>query len=253
VLNVASSGITFLLLPGGRTAHSQFAIPLVLVEESCCRIDRESKKVELLAMTSLIIWDEAMMINRMAFEAFDKTMRDIMNTFDKGSFNLPFGGKTTVFRGDFRQILPVVPKGGHADIVHAVINSSLLWRGCKVLKLRKNMQLQNSSNDNDDCSLREFSKWILDTGDGKLGKVRDGEALIQIPDDFCVRSSGNHLVNIVGSTYPNLLESMQDPMFFQDRAILAPSLEIVEKVNDFVIDLMPAEEREYLSYDIVCK
>jgi hypothetical protein len=253
VLNVASSGIASLLLPGGRTAHSQFAIPLVLVEESCCKIDKESKKAELLAVTSLIIWDEAPMINRMAFEAFDRTMRDIMNKFDDGSFDLPFGGKTIVFGGDFRQILPVVPKGGRADIVHAAINSSLLWQGCKVLKLRKNMRLQNSSNDNEDCSLREFSKWILDIGDGKLGEVKDGEALIEIPEDLVVRSSGNHLADIVGVTYPNLIESMQDPMFFQDRAILAPTLEIVEKVNDYVIDLMPAEEREYLSCDTVCK
>ena len=79
VLNVASSGIASLLLPGGRTAHSQFMIPLVLVEETSCKIDKDSKKAELLQMASLIIWDEALMINRLAFEAFDRTLRDIMN------------------------------------------------------------------------------------------------------------------------------------------------------------------------------
>jgi ATP-dependent DNA helicase PIF1 len=30
-----------------------------------------------------------------------------------------FGGKTVVLGGDFRQILPVVPKGGREDIVSA--------------------------------------------------------------------------------------------------------------------------------------
>jgi ATP-dependent DNA helicase PIF1 len=39
----------------------------------------------------------------------------------------------------------------------------------------------------------------------------------------------------------------------QDRAILAPTLELVEKVNDFVIDLMPGEYKEYLSCDTICK
>lgn len=78
-------------------------------------------------MKSLIIWDEAPMINRLAFEAFDRTMCDIMNKFNKGGVALPFGGKIIVFGGDFRQILHVVPKGGRADIVHATINSSLLW------------------------------------------------------------------------------------------------------------------------------
>jgi ATP-dependent DNA helicase PIF1 len=72
VLNVSSSGIASLLLPGGRTAHSQFAIPLILTEESCCNIDKESKKAELLTMASLIIWDEAPMINRLGFKAFDR-------------------------------------------------------------------------------------------------------------------------------------------------------------------------------------
>ncbi|KAL1367836.1 hypothetical protein AAHE18_02G078300 [Arachis hypogaea] len=38
VLIVASSGIASLLLPGGRTAHSRFAIPLNLDEFSTCNI-----------------------------------------------------------------------------------------------------------------------------------------------------------------------------------------------------------------------
>jgi len=81
---VASSGIASLLLPGGRTAHSQFAIPLVLVEDSCCLIEKDGNKAQLLTMASLIIWDEAPMINRLAFEAFDRTLRDIMNNVIEG-------------------------------------------------------------------------------------------------------------------------------------------------------------------------
>ncbi|KAL6581830.1 hypothetical protein OROMI_005844 [Orobanche minor] len=38
VLNVASSGIAALLLPGGRTAHSRFGIPFVVYENSDCSI-----------------------------------------------------------------------------------------------------------------------------------------------------------------------------------------------------------------------
>ncbi|MCH79877.1 helicase-like protein, partial [Trifolium medium] len=145
VLNVASSGIASLLLPGGRTAHSQFGIPLVLTEESCCRLDKYGKKAQLLGMASLIIWDEAPMMNRLAFESFERLMRDVMNKVVVGSSRLQFGGKTVVLGGDFRQILPVIPKGGRADIVHAVINSSLLWHRCTVLKLSQNMRLQFSN------------------------------------------------------------------------------------------------------------
>ena len=38
VLTVASSSITSLLLTGGRIAHSQFAIPLIINENSTCNI-----------------------------------------------------------------------------------------------------------------------------------------------------------------------------------------------------------------------
>lgn len=44
VLNVASSGIAALLLPGGRTAHSRFSIPLVLTKCSTCAIKKRSPK-----------------------------------------------------------------------------------------------------------------------------------------------------------------------------------------------------------------
>lgn len=47
-----------------------------------------------------------------------------------------------VFGGDFRQILPVVPKGSRQDIVHVTICSSELWNHCEVLKLARNMRLQ---------------------------------------------------------------------------------------------------------------
>lgn len=96
----------------GRTAHSQFTIPLDISEESCCRIEKGDKKAVLLIMTSLIIWDKAPMVNRWAFEAFEKTLRDVMSSVIDGSKDSPFGGKTIVFGGDFRNFLHVVSRGG---------------------------------------------------------------------------------------------------------------------------------------------
>ena len=43
VLCVASSGIASLLLPGGRTSHSRFHIPLLLDQDSKCAIKKEHK------------------------------------------------------------------------------------------------------------------------------------------------------------------------------------------------------------------
>ena len=61
VLYVASSGIAVLLLPGGRTAHSRFAIPIDINEVSTCNIGKNTQLADLIRQTSLIIWDEVPM------------------------------------------------------------------------------------------------------------------------------------------------------------------------------------------------
>ncbi|KAL5130781.1 hypothetical protein HKD37_12G033780 [Glycine soja] len=63
VCTVASSGIASLLLPGGQTAHSKFAIPVPATENSTCNIHQGSELAELLKVTKLIVWDEAPIIN----------------------------------------------------------------------------------------------------------------------------------------------------------------------------------------------
>ncbi len=70
------------------------------------------KVAELVRKTDLIIWDEAPMMHRRAFEAVDRTLRDLMQLDDTQATEKIFGGKTVVLGGDFRQILLVVPKGG---------------------------------------------------------------------------------------------------------------------------------------------
>ncbi|XP_020987992.1 uncharacterized protein LOC107493251 [Arachis duranensis] len=133
VINVASSGIASLLLPGGKTAHSMFNIPVELTEDTVCRIKKDSPKVEVVWLADLIILDEALMTNKLAFEALDRTLRDIMVSVSDRNKDLPFGGKVVVLGGDFRQVLLVIPKGSRAEIVMASINSSVLWKYCRVL------------------------------------------------------------------------------------------------------------------------
>jgi hypothetical protein len=66
----------------------------------------------------LILWDEAPMTNKLAFEAMDRTMRELTDR------NEPFGGIVFIMLGDFRQVLPVIPWGSHVDIVSASIKNS---------------------------------------------------------------------------------------------------------------------------------
>ncbi|XP_050207483.1 uncharacterized protein LOC126656902 [Mercurialis annua] len=116
VLVVASSGIASLLLPGGRTAHSRFKIPINLDDYSSCEIKRGTQLSELIKQSALVIWDKAPMNRCHCFEAIDRCFRDILSTSCENFKNLPFGGKTFVLGGDFRQILPIVPQGTKEDI-----------------------------------------------------------------------------------------------------------------------------------------
>ncbi|XP_022899120.1 uncharacterized protein LOC111412425 isoform X2 [Olea europaea var. sylvestris] len=76
-LATASSGVAASLLPGGRTAHSRFKIPLETIDEVNCSVSKQSALGMLLKMFRLIIWDEAPMVNRCAIEAIDRMLKDI--------------------------------------------------------------------------------------------------------------------------------------------------------------------------------
>ncbi|PNX61002.1 ATP-dependent DNA helicase PIF1, partial [Trifolium pratense] len=104
VLATASSGIAATLLPGGRTAHSRFKLPFEATPGSYCDIRKQTHLANLLRVAAAIIWDEAPMTNRYCLEALDKSLKDVLNS------NAPFGGKVMIMGGDFRQVLPVIPK-----------------------------------------------------------------------------------------------------------------------------------------------
>lgn len=154
--------------------------------------------------------------------------------------------------GDFRHILPVIPKGNRQDIVHAAINSSYLWDFCEVLTLTTNLRLISAGSDVDVSERISFAEWILAIGDGTIGDSSDVDIAITVPDDLLIPSHGDPLAAIVYSTGPNLFNNIHDPSFFTNRAILAPTNPIVDVINQYVLDLMPGEDRTYLSCDSPC-
>ena len=123
VLIVASSEIVALLIPGERTAHSRFGIPITIDEASTCGIDHDTPLALLVIKAKLIIWEEAPMMHIHCFKALDRTFRDVMKEVDKKNNYISFGSKVVVFDGDFRKILPVIAKGTRPEIVNATINS----------------------------------------------------------------------------------------------------------------------------------
>nr|KAJ0217457.1 hypothetical protein LSAT_V11C300151780 [Lactuca sativa] len=240
VLNVASSGIASLLLPGGRTAHSRFIIPLNLTEYSVCKIPPDSELDRLVRKSSLIIWDEAPMVHKHAFEALDRALRDVCKESD-------------CFGGDFKQILPVVQGGSRQNIVNASLSSSYIWQQCKVHRLTKNMRLTVGKDPSDIRKIQNFANWLLDIGEGKVGGLNDGEMIIDVPDDILISDPHDPIGSLIEFVYPSILENFNDTSYFQERAILAPKNEVVQQINDRLLALFPGEEVEYLSSDTLCQ
>ncbi|KAK1416261.1 hypothetical protein QVD17_32050 [Tagetes erecta] len=253
VLNVASSGIASLLLTGGRTSHSRFVIPINLNEDSLCYIKPGSDVASLIIKAKLIIWDEAPMMHKHAFEALNRSMNDILKFNTDNNNERVFGGKVVVFGGDFRQILPVIPNGSRQDIVNASLSYSKIWPKCKVLSLTQNMRLSINSDASNIEETKKFSKWLLDLGEGKVGDPNDGETIIDIPEDLLITDRTDPISSLINFVYPSILENFTQRNFFQERAILAPTNEVVQEINDHLLGLFPGEEKEYLSSDSVCQ
>ncbi|KAI5397540.1 hypothetical protein KIW84_063382 [Lathyrus oleraceus] len=93
VLATASSGIAATLLPGGRTAHSRFKIPIDIQPSSICGIEKQKDLENLIRVAAAIIWDEAPMTNKNCLEALDRSLQDICSN------NAPFDGKVLIMGG----------------------------------------------------------------------------------------------------------------------------------------------------------
>lgn len=191
-------------------------------------------------------------MHKYCFEALDRSMRDKMKVLNPSRANILFGGKTIVFGGDFRQILPVIPKESRQDIVHATINSLYLWKDCTILRLTKNMRLQNIGT-NESCEeLKLFADWIAKIGDGKIAEPNDGCAKIDIPDDFLVKEFNDPIATIVQSTSPTFGSNNDDSSYFEERAVLASTLDVVHSINDYMVSKNNSVGRTYLSSDSPC-
>jgi hypothetical protein len=233
----ATSGVAASIMPGGRTAHSRFKIPLNIdAEGSSCNFTKQCGTAKLLRMASLILWDEATMTKRQAVEALDKCMRDIMGRRDR-----PFGGKTVVFGGDFRQVLLVVRKGSRGQIVEVTLRSSYLWKEMRPLRLVTNMRAHND---------QWFADYLLRVGNGT--EETDEEGNIRLAEDICVPSTDNEvddLEKLINHVFPALNHNMTDPGYMTSRAILSTKNDNVDIINRRMIDRFQGEEKIYHSFD----
>ncbi|XP_060194098.1 uncharacterized protein LOC132623363 [Lycium barbarum] len=218
-------------LPGGRTAHSRFEIPLQTNESSMTNMSKQSGAAKLIRKAKLLIWDEVPMAKRQTIETVDRSFRDIMD-IDK-----PFAGKVMVFGGDFRQVLPVVPKSTRAETVNASLVNSYLWPLMGKIQFTRNMRARTDPT---------FSDFLLRVGNGEQPTIRDN--LIRLPEQLTVKygSDGNAEQSLIIKISPSLQENASAAKYVTERGILASRNEHVDKLNENLITMLPGESKTSL-------
>ncbi|XP_060873898.1 ATP-dependent DNA helicase pif1-like [Metopolophium dirhodum] len=231
-LAVASSGIAATLLQNGKTAHSAFKLPLDLQtnERPVCSVKKQSSLGKLLRETRFIVWDESTMANKGGPEALDRTLRDFKNN------DRPMGGVVILFAGDFRQILPVVPKGTKSDEINACLKSSYLWSYITSLRLTTNMRVHLGGDNNAEL----FSQHLLKISNGTF--QNDKDSIIQINSTFAISVLDQN--NLINKVYPEISHlSNKSNEWLRERAILAPKNDIVNIINEKVLSMFEADKK----------
>ena len=169
------------------------------------------------------------MTRRQAVETLDRSLQDIIEC------DLPFGGKVIVFGGDFRQVLPVVPRGTRAQICDATLLRSYIWDDIKIIQLKQNMRAQNDV---------WFSEFLLRIGEGTEKTFQND--YVQLPDDIMLEYTDEQSINtLIDHVFPDLAANSISVSYMRERAILSTRNEHVDNLNARMIGKFPGNEKIY--------
>ena len=200
VMCVAASALAAMLLTGGSTAHSALHIPIPAHETTMCNLSRADRVA--LKRADLIIWDECSMVHAHIADTVERSLRDVMQDAR------PFGGKTIVFMGDFKQLLPVVRFGkGH----NHTIQTCSWWRQVHMHTFTKNWRAALNPT---------YTAFLEDVGNGRIDHVT-------VPAACKV------------DTYEELIEEVYGAEFDSSHQILALTLETCAEINSMCFAKLP--------------
>ena len=211
-----------------------------LTSSCVCNISAQTQRAELIRQSNLIIWDELPMTHRYCVEALDRTLRDLTK------HNQPFGGKTILFSGDWRQTGPIVKNGSPTDTVDAAFISSQLWNN--VIRFKLTM----SQRDKEDP---QYASFVRSVGEGT-------HPTTDLPDESNLTALNNHddpdatnhfqlryttdFNQLMHFVYPDLT---QNSRAWNNRAILATTNHAIDRSNDTIAHDRPGEFCSFYSSD----
>lgn len=199
-----------------------------------CKIRVQSDLAELIRVAEIIVWDEAPMMARHVYEAVDKTLRDITRV------GAPFGGKLIVLGGDFRQVLPVIPRPGPAEVVASCINTASFWQRVTFLRLWQNMRWSRLEREGVDAApLPNWAEFIERIGNGTEPPVarRGAEDYVRLPPAICLPPESRNEAGLIDGIFGEGRWDERD--WFTGRAILAERNEEVDRMNQQVSGRFP--------------
>ncbi|XP_065318849.1 uncharacterized protein LOC135926847 [Gordionus sp. m RMFG-2023] len=148
-----------------------------------------------------------------------------------------FGGKVILLGGDFRQTLPVVPKGSKVDIIESSIKSSYLWIHFKIIHLIDNMRISSDQVD--------YNAWLLKIGDGLSRSNSDLPTnSVEIPPYFLENDS------LIKCVYGNSIE-IADIDSLSTKIILTTKNKIALTLNNDIINIISGPIKHYYSADSI--
>jgi hypothetical protein len=246
----ATSGIASTVLFNGRTSHHAYGIPFKVYDGTeKSSIFLHSEKALRIKEATLLLWDEVPMADKHVVAVVDNFLRQLMGVPD-----CPFGGKITVFGGDWRQVLPVKQRAPRGTIVDSILKkNTVIWERVLVHHLTVNERARQRGLD------IEYAAFVLSVGNGlcptfdqyltTTSSGRDPE-MIRIPDDIVFPYNSEipereNLHRLIGCIFPSLKEKATH----NNVCILTPKNSVVDRINDIAIGEMIGEQQVFLSAD----
>lgn len=228
-LAMASSEIAATLLEGGRTAHSTLKLPMNIHKEyqPICNVSKDSELSKILKRCKIIAWDEIPMAHK---SGLDHTLQDLKEN------EALMGNTFVLLAGDFRQTLPVIPRSTPANELNASVKASHLWQFVETITLTKNMRAAT------------FSEQLIALGEDKIPKEKNTNE-ISFPETFCRKV--NSVQSLIRAVFPDMNKNYNNIDWLFERAILAPTNEEVNKLNNQIQMKIPGECIKYKSIDSV--
>ena len=148
-----------------------------------------------------------------------------------------------LFAGDFRQTLPVIPRGTSADEINACFKASHLWNKVTKLSLTMNMRVHMFN----DVDAGTHAAELLKIVNGEIIVDENGE--ISFQNGFCeLVSSGEDLIKKV---YPKINQNISNGNWLCERAILAPKNNSVTQINKEILNKISGDSTTYMPVDTV--